>query len=182
MSLFVISHHQAYALVGAHRKGLTTAKTSPDLTLTTIEAALDDTGVFYPDPWNIRLTWEQLEPIAKDETHCFKLVDDQLVKIHTFSQVTNRAISLYPTAAAPTMVLAGFPMHRIKGIDPWEDTRPYSNSPWASFWVPPTPPADGRWVAEATFKQPGTYVLKGRADDGGLFTDETVTVRVRPAS
>jgi predicted methyltransferase len=122
MSLFVISHHQAYALVGAHRKGQTTAKTSPDLTLTTVEATLDDAGVFYPDPWNIRLTWEQLEPIAKDETHCFKLVDGELVKIHTFSEVTNRAISLYPTAAAPTMVLAGFPMHRIKDTDPYRDT------------------------------------------------------------
>jgi len=122
MSLFVISHYQAYALVGARRKGQTVAKTSPDLTLTTVEAALDDEGVIYPDPWNIRLTWEQLEPIAKDETHCFKLVDGELVKIHTFSDVTNRAISLYPTAAAPTMVLAGFPMHRIKDTDPYKDT------------------------------------------------------------
>ena len=122
MSLFVISHVQAYALVGARRKGQTVAKTSPDLTLTTVEAALDDDGVIYPDPWNIRLTWEQLEPIAKDETHCFKLVDGELVKIHTFSDVTNRAISLYPTAAAPTMVLAGFPMHRIKDTDPYRDT------------------------------------------------------------
>lgn len=122
MSLFVISHFQAYALVGAHRKGQTVAKTSPDLSLTTVEAALDDSGVAYPDPWNIRLTWEQLELIAKDETHCFKLVDGELIKIHTFSDVTNRAISLYPTAAAPTMVLAGFPMHRIKDTDPYKDT------------------------------------------------------------
>jgi len=66
-------------------------------------------------------------------------------------------------------------------ISPWEDTRPYSNSPWASFWVPPMPPADGLWMADVTFKQPGTYMLKGRADDGGLFTDETVTVTVQPA-
>lgn len=122
MSLFVISYYQAYALVGARRKGHTVAKTSPDLTLTTVEAMLDDGGVTYPDPWNIRLTWEQIEPIAKDETHCFKLVDGELVKIHTFSDVTNRAISLYPTAAAPTMVLAGFPMHRIKDTDPQKDT------------------------------------------------------------
>ena len=26
--------------------------------------------------------------------------------------------------------------------------------------------------------EPGTYVLQGRADDGGLFTDKRVTVRV----
>jgi hypothetical protein len=63
-------------------------------------------------------------------------------------------------------------------VHPWEDTRPYSNSPWASFWVPPTAPGDNRWITEAVFDQPGTYVLKGRADDGGLFTDEMVTVEV----
>ncbi len=63
-------------------------------------------------------------------------------------------------------------------VAPWEDTRPYSNSPWASFWVPPELPEDGRWVTEVTFHEPGTYVLQGRADDGGLFTDSQVTVRV----
>jgi hypothetical protein len=64
-------------------------------------------------------------------------------------------------------------------VHPWEDTRPYSNSPWASFWIPPAPPADGRWVTEITFNRPGTYILRGRADDGGLFTDEQITVTVR---
>jgi hypothetical protein len=62
----------------------------------------------------------------------------------------------------------------------WEDTRPFSNSPWAPFWVPPELPEDGRWITEVTFSEPGTYVLRGRADDGGLFTDREVTVRVRP--
>ncbi|MFP3947798.1 MAG: hypothetical protein ACLFWG_03640 [Longimicrobiales bacterium] len=65
-------------------------------------------------------------------------------------------------------------------VHPWEDTRPFSNSPWSPFWVPPEQPEDGLWEAEVTFSEPGTYVLKGRADDGGLFTDELVTVNVRP--
>jgi hypothetical protein len=62
----------------------------------------------------------------------------------------------------------------------WEDTRPFSNSPWAPFWVPPELPEDGRWITEVTFEEPGTYLLRGRADDGGLFTDREVTVTVRP--
>ena len=64
-------------------------------------------------------------------------------------------------------------------VHPWEDTRPYSNSPWAAFWDVPEQPEDGRWVTEVTFTKPGTYVLRGRADDGGLFTDNDVTVTVR---
>lgn len=61
----------------------------------------------------------------------------------------------------------------------WEDTRSYANSPWSfPHWVPPDLPEDDRWVARATFHEPGTYVLRGRADDGGLYTDREITVRV----
>jgi uncharacterized protein len=35
----------------------------------------------------------------------------------------NRFYSLMPTERAPTMLLSGIPMHRIRGIDPHEDTR-----------------------------------------------------------
>ena len=63
-------------------------------------------------------------------------------------------------------------------IKTWEDTREGANSPWAPRWVPPPVPADGRYVVTATFDQPGTYVLRARADDGALTTDEDVTVTV----
>lgn len=63
---------------------------------------------------------------------------------------------------------------------PWEDTRAFANSPWAIRWDPPEIPEDGRWTAEVTFTEPGTYVLRGRADDGGLYSDVEVTVHVSP--
>ncbi len=63
-------------------------------------------------------------------------------------------------------------------VKPWEDTRAFANSPWAIRWIPPEIPEDGRWVSEVTFSEPGTYILRGRADDGGLYSDEEVTVRV----
>ena len=63
-------------------------------------------------------------------------------------------------------------------IKTWEDTRSGANSPWAPLWSPPPVPADGRYVVNATFAEPGTYVLRARADDGALTTDEDVTVTV----
>ncbi len=63
---------------------------------------------------------------------------------------------------------------------PWEDTRAFANSPWAIRWDPPEIPEDGRWTAEVRFSEPGTYVLRGRADDGGLYSDVEVTVHVGP--
>ena len=65
-------------------------------------------------------------------------------------------------------------------IKPWEDTRVGANSPWAPLWIPPTLPADGRIVTTVTFATPGTYVLRGVADDGALLGSDDVTVTVRP--
>jgi hypothetical protein len=63
-------------------------------------------------------------------------------------------------------------------IKTWEDTREGANSPWAPRWQPPPVPPDGRYVVTATFEQPGTYVLRARADDGALTADQDVTVSV----
>jgi hypothetical protein len=62
----------------------------------------------------------------------------------------------------------------------WEDTRAGANSPWAPLWQPPPVPEGGRYVSQATFSEPGTYVLRARADDGALVTDQDVTVTVTP--
>ncbi len=63
-------------------------------------------------------------------------------------------------------------------IKPWEDTRTSANSPWGWMWVPPELPEDGIIETTVTFDEPGTYLLWGRADDGGLYTDQYLTVNV----
>jgi len=60
----------------------------------------------------------------------------------------------------------------------WEDTRVGANSPWAPVWVAPPLPEDGKLTVWATFSQPGTYVLRSRADDGALTADGQVTITV----
>jgi hypothetical protein len=60
----------------------------------------------------------------------------------------------------------------------WEDTRAGANSPWAPVWVAPEMPANGEITVNVTFDQPGTYILRARADDGGLMTDGEVMVTV----
>jgi len=61
---------------------------------------------------------------------------------------------------------------------PWEDTRNAANSPWGNLWLPPPVPEDGIYNITATFEEPGSYVLWGRADDGGLYHDAYITVHV----
>lgn len=65
-------------------------------------------------------------------------------------------------------------------IKTWEDLRVGANSPWAPVWFAPPMPADGRLTTTVTFGAPGTYVIRGRADDGPATTDDDVTVTVTP--
>lgn len=65
-------------------------------------------------------------------------------------------------------------------VKPWEDTRTSANSPWGALWTPPPLPEDGIHEVNVTFSEPGTYVLWARADDGGLYHDQYVTVTVEP--
>ena len=78
---------------------------------------------------------------------------------------------------APVQEIVSFDPPQSK---PWEDTRPSANSPWSFLWIPPEIPEDGIIDTQVTFDEPGTYVLWGRADDGGLYTDQYITVNVSP--
>jgi hypothetical protein len=67
-------------------------------------------------------------------------------------------------------------------VKTWEDTRTGANSPWAPLWTPPELPENGEYTVHVRFDRPGTYVLRGRADDGGLYDDTEVTIIVAPVT
>lgn len=106
-----------------HRRCASTASRfllSPDLGLTTVTVELDAEGIAFPN--GIRLTWDDAEKIAANKNACFALEHGTVRKIQTFSALTNRSYSLYPTPSAPTLLIGGFAMHRITDGDPYRDT------------------------------------------------------------
>jgi len=60
----------------------------------------------------------------------------------------------------------------------YTDTRVWANSPWSPPFVIPEVPDDNRWVTEATFSQPGEYVLRGIASDGSMFRYQNIYITV----
>ncbi|MEX0683764.1 MAG: methyltransferase domain-containing protein [Dehalococcoidia bacterium] len=116
----VISHYQARPLLAARDSGAAAATTSLDLGRTEVEARVEEGGVWLGEAL---IAWAVVEEIAEAETACFVIEDGAATKIQRFSEETGLVYTLYPTAGAPTMLVSGIPMHRIKGIDPLEDTR-----------------------------------------------------------
>jgi len=55
------------------------------------------------------------------------------------------------------------------------------NSPWTPGWAPPPLPKDNRFPVNVTFAEPGVYVVRILAHDGGLETAQDVAVTVQAA-
>ncbi len=116
----VLSHIQTQPILQARGAGLHCMEVSPDLGLTMAEVIIEPDGVRFPNAeW---LRWEIIEEITASENNCFVIEDGEPRKVQLFSDLTNRLYSLMPTPAAPTMLISGIPMHRIKGTDPYYDT------------------------------------------------------------
>jgi hypothetical protein len=113
--------------------------------------------------------------------------DDGIPKPRPMARLNPNFASRFTVDTATGLRLSWF-VYRGAGsvsFDPpqtrvWEDTRDGSNSPWSYGWRTPPVPSEGKWNVRATFKQPGTYVLRCLAHDGGLMTAEDVTFVVTP--
>lgn len=118
---FVLSYTQARTILAARAAGAASVSTSLDLGLTATDLSLDPEGVRLPrDLW---VGWADLEAIADREEACFAVRGPGIVeRIGQFSEALSRHYSLFPTTGAPTILIAGFSMHRIKGTDPHRDT------------------------------------------------------------
>jgi predicted methyltransferase len=119
--LIVLSYLQVETIVQANQAAEPRVMVSPDLGLSKVEARIKPEGIHFPSGG--MLNWTDVDKILKSKTGCFQLIEGRIQKIQAFSQTTRRAVSLMPTEGAPTMLLAGFPMHRIKDVDPMQDTR-----------------------------------------------------------
>ena len=117
--MIVLSHFQAEEIL--KEKGISpSVDISPDLGLSIAEVALDDEVTF---PNGESLCWDVITEIAANENNCYAIENGRAVKIQSFSEAFNRVYTLYPTESAPTMLVSGIPMHRIKGTDPCRDTQ-----------------------------------------------------------
>ena len=94
---------------------------STDLGLSTTDIERIDHGWLLPQGQII--TDQQVDQITQDENSCYQLSDGEIFKIEQFSELTQRYYSLMPTKQAPTMLISGIPMHRIKDTTPMDDTR-----------------------------------------------------------
>src|SRR2546421_4943195 len=116
----VLSYIHVEAILAAREKGERSVEVSTDLGLSTGIVTITPEGVVFPG--GEQLTWQDIEKIKKSQGNCFVVEGGSLQAIQVFSEPTNRVCSLWSSGGAPTMLIAGFTMHRIVDIDPMQDT------------------------------------------------------------
>jgi uncharacterized protein len=114
----ILSYIQTRPLLEARKRGQVVVETSLDLGMTTSSVTLITEGVTFPG--GEQLDWSSIEKISQSEANCYTVAGQGIQAIQVFSTETNRLCSLMPTQGAPSMLIAGFVMHRIKELDPWQ--------------------------------------------------------------
>lgn len=118
--MVVLSHYQAIQAIDARQHGDHSVSISLDLGMSTTELMLLDQGIQLAD--GSTLKWDAVDEINESASGCFVIEDGIPHAIQFYSEETDRVYSLYPTLGAPTMLISGIPMHRIKDTDPHQDT------------------------------------------------------------
>jgi len=117
---FVLSARQVMPLLEARKQQAASVVTSLDLGMTRQEVMLDQCGAMLPRAGT--LSWEEMTRIVANPEACWLVAENTVRRIHTFSEELQRAYSLLATESAPTVINAGFTMHRIKRSNPSLDT------------------------------------------------------------
>ncbi len=117
----IITHFQAKELLESSKKSLKETEISLDLNKTFSKVKIQNNEFIFPD--NQVLNESQLKKPIKDDNVCFLIRDNSLVKIHLFSDETNKFYKLVPTRDAPTIEISGIRMHATKDMTPMEDTK-----------------------------------------------------------
>jgi hypothetical protein len=120
MKEIILTHLQAKILLDAKEKGIASVQISLDLGISTVIVKLDTNGVeLMPSQL---FNWEGVKSIADSASSCFVIMNGVAQSIQFYSEATQRLYSLYPTSGAPSMLVSGIPMHRIKDTNPQQDT------------------------------------------------------------
>eukprot|EP01039_Chlorochromonas_danica_P002650 gene2650-2894_t len=182
-----ISHHEAKALLALHSKCQYEAKpkvevkASIDLSFSKSPLLLTKEGVHLKrEDEALLATWPEVKDISSKTNNCFALYDDgsKPWKISTMSPVTGYAASLCPPLSAPggpTLLLAGFTMHRIAGeeMNPIIDTQ----HKLRSIFIP-----SGSRVLDTCMGLGYTAIGAGQLVSKGEGGGKVTTCEVDPAS
>jgi hypothetical protein len=94
--------------------------TSSDLGRSRCRVDLVETGIRFQD--GSVVGWDVLGQIGGEERRVYWIQDGEARPVQTFSEKTGWVRVLCATSTAPTVLVSGIPMHRIKDTDPIADT------------------------------------------------------------
>ena len=116
----ILTSTVAAELLAALEDGQRSVQASLDLGRSTSCVGLRGSGAVVT---GVHVGKAALAEVAGEAGKCFEATTAGLQQIRIFSEATGWVRTLVPTADAPTTVVAGFAMHRLRDATPMTDTR-----------------------------------------------------------
>jgi predicted methyltransferase len=116
----ILSYVQVEPVLEALKSRKKSVVTSLDLGLSAVQVKLGEGGVVFSD--GQKVDWESLQKVVKHKSRCYLVEEGGVRPVVVHSKETGWVRTLYPTGGAPTTLVSGILMHRIKNVDPIEDT------------------------------------------------------------
>ena len=120
-ALPVLSGYEARAILRSLKEGSACTLVSIDLGLTWRMASLEEGRVIIGD---LEVNADIVEEIAQGpEDLVYAIAEGKVVKLTKYARGSFYKLKAIGRSNAPTLEISGIHMHRIKNVDPWEDSR-----------------------------------------------------------
>lgn len=122
----ILSHFQAKQILDAIKKGESEVLASLDLNKSKTKIKLSKNSAILNNGRVLSLP--ELKKILKKDNKCFLIKEGNIEAVTIFSEKTEWVRTLLPTESAPTTLVSGILMHRIKNTDPILDSKSKINT------------------------------------------------------
>ena len=118
----VLSAKEAESLVMlCKRRKRGSAYAVVNIGLSRVEVEVLEDIIILPAGYEISL--EELKLMTKDERGIYLISRDGVFKLEIRTKEYYYKLALFPQCKSPTVEISGIHMHRVSGIDPWDDAR-----------------------------------------------------------
>ena len=121
--MYIISHFQAKEILDGYVLQEDEIECSLDLGMSRVKIKRDENDFVLPDGQRIMV--KLITKILGDQKVCYLLEENNIYKVSTFNEDTNKFYKLLPTGlnTPPTVEISGIRMHVTKSMHPGTDTR-----------------------------------------------------------
>ncbi|RLF14760.1 MAG: SAM-dependent methyltransferase [Thermoprotei archaeon] len=118
----VISSREARRILNIYNKGVRgEIHVNVNLSLSRVPIDINADDITFPGGYKVTL--DDLKLMTRDERGIYLINNKGIFKLEIRTERYYYKLALFPGCRSPTLEISGIHMHRVSGIDPWDDAK-----------------------------------------------------------